>query len=163
MLRRSLILVCCAVCLVFAGVSIAGPQPQRKASPPPRAAPKPRPATRPTGVKIYENKENQFSFRAPAAWTEGSGSASIYALAIVSNDQAPNPPMFLVRAVEPESALADVDAAVEWLKKGYTDHNKDVKFRDVQKTKLGGEDARILTVDGAQAAGSVERSPIGLH
>ena len=71
----------------------------------------------------------------------------IYALAIVSNDQAPNAPMFLVRAVEPESALADVDAAVEWLKKGYTDHNKDVKFRDVQKTKLGGEDALLFSMD----------------
>jgi hypothetical protein len=163
MIRRSLILGFCAACFFLAGLSLAGPQPQRKAAPPPRQAPKPRPATRPTGLKIYENKENQFTFRAPAAWTEGSGSASIYALSIVTNDQAPNPPMFFVRAVEPEPPVADIDAAVEWLKKGFTEHNKDVKFRDVQKTKLGGEDARILTVEGASGAGSIERSTISLH
>jgi hypothetical protein len=163
MIRRTLTLVFCAACLVLGGLSVAGAQPQRKAPPAPRPAPKPKPATRPTGVKLYENKENQFSFRAPAAWTEGSASASIYALSIVTNDQAPNPPMFMVRVVEPETALADVDAAVESLKKGYAEHNKDVKFRDVQKTKLGGEDARVLTVEGVQGAGSVERSTIGLH
>src|SRR5436189_4179035 len=162
MIRRSWILLFCAACFV-GGLSVLGAQPQRKAAPPPRPAPKPKPATRPTGSKIYENKENQFSFRAPAAWTEGSASESLYALSIVTNDQAANPPMFLVRAVEPETQVSDVDAAVESLKKGYTEHNKDVKFREVQKTRLGGEDARVLTVEGASGAGSVERSTIGLH
>src|SRR2546430_3746710 len=125
MLRHVLVVIVCVIAS-SEGFSRGG-QSQRRSAPPPRQAPqpKPKPATRPTGVKAYENKENRFTFRAPAAWTEGQDAASLYSFTINAPDQ-PNPAMFQIRAVEPDAAVADVDAAVEWLKKGFTDHNKEV-------------------------------------
>ena len=68
---------------------------------------------------------------------------------------------FQIRAAAPDMPLADVDAAVEMLKSGYG--GKEVKFREVQKSRLGGEDARVLTVEGAAGAGSIERTTVALR
>jgi len=141
---------------------------QRKSAPPPHSAqsPKPKPATRPTGVKVYENPENQFSIRAPAAWTEAGGGSgannngTLYSFAIVvpdgSNATLP------VRVPQPEVPSADLDAAVEALKKKSAE-TKDSKIRDTQKTKLGGEDARVITIDNYPGANAIQRTTLAMH
>jgi hypothetical protein len=149
------------------GLPIGAAQYQKKAPPAPRPRPQPaqaksRPATRPTGTKLYENKEHQFSIRAPAGWTDAGG-GGLLSLTVVATPEISPAPRFYVRSEKPDSPVADVDAAVEWLKADYAKKNKDAKFRDVQSTKLAGEDARILTVDNAKSPGSVERATVALH
>jgi len=156
------------VIALLSSLPSAAAQSQKKSPPPPRprpqpAQPRPKPATKPTGTKLYENKENQFSLRAPAAWTEGGGSGLV-SLTIVATPEISPAPHFDVKLIQTDSPISDLDAAVDWLKADYTKQNKDAKIRgEIQPTKVGGEDARILTVDNAKSPGSVERATITMH
>jgi hypothetical protein len=161
-MRRTILVA--SICVSLSATSVmAGAQYQHKTAPPPRPAPQPRakPATRPAGVKSYENKEYRFTFKAPVNWTEGQGSANLYSFNVVTDP--PTTATLQIRAAAPDAPLADVDAAVDVLKNSYGAGGKEVKFREVQKTRLGGEDARVLTVEGAQGTGSIERTTVALR